>query len=144
MVNKFLGPVREVFNAENKEDAKAIDFVIKKRSSIFLSIQSQSNDRGKSRDITFIAMACVTPILEGDQLICMIVDYIGTTTKNLNDVLSGFNHPVFTGKCIGKFMLNLVEVIGWALSNETNKTSKILLKADKEKLVFINQSVFIS
>ena len=63
----------------------------------------------------------------------MIVDYIGTMTKYPNDVLSDFNCSVFTVKGIGKFMINLVQLIGWGLSKENHKTPKSLLKADTEK-----------
>ena len=137
LVKKFYDVVSEVFLDNAEAEAKLIKKVIEKSSTMFVSLQSQPKAAGEQRNITFIAFACVTPIFENKELICMIVDYIGVTTKSPNDVLSDFNHTFFTGKGIGKFMLNVVQGIGWALSTKNKEfCTKLLLKADEEKAGF--------
>ena len=104
-----------------------------KKSTLFVSIQAKSFPTQKSSVI--LCFAAVTCIRDNNKNFkCLIVDYFGTLKKDPKDVLNDYDYVSFTGKGLGKLMINLLQCLSYILSS--TKTTKVILKSDDDKASF--------
>ena len=62
---------------------------------------------------------------------CLVVDYFGTTSTLSKEILPSYKHHLFTGKGLGKLIINLIQVIATCFPKD--KTSPcVLLKANDD------------
>ena len=137
---KFIATVREIF--QEPSDSIGINYVVTKENTIFLSMTAKAGIEGTSNKSEYIAFAALTPIYLINIFQGFIIDYIGTTDKSPHDILPSYTKTTFSGKGIAKFLINMVQVLGYALSNEDLKHTQIILKAAEDKAAFYTHMGF--
>ena len=131
-----------MFN-QSKNDKKAIKTLLNKASTIFLSIQTKNYMEKKIKKEPFIiCFAAMQPIYDQDQFKGIYLDYIGTSNTSPRDIITDYDHNVFTGKGFGKFMVNVIQVIAWGISPKDKPSTKIVLKAADGLKTFYTQMGF--
>ena len=73
-----------------------------------------------------IGFVSLTKINNGRDTKLVIVDYFAVSDLNASDLIPSFEYERFQGKGVGKFLMNLVQVISNTLCNE--KENVVLLK----------------
>ena len=126
--DKFYTFLRSVFN-QAKDDKKGIRYVLNKSTTILLSIQLKNNLDKSKKDPFVLCCAAMQPIFDKTLFKGLYLDYIGTSNANPRDTITDYDNTVFTGKGFGKFMINVMQVIAWAISPKDKLTTKIVLKA---------------
>ena len=144
LVDTFREVIREVFDSNDTEDIKAINYVLDKKTTYFISVQAKSEVDGQSsKPPVFLSFASVTAMSDKENFKCLYVDYLGTTTKSPKDVLADYDHMNFTGRGLGKFMINLLQCLSFCLSTSKTPTTKIALKAAADKASFYTSMGFV-
>ena len=125
----FRNVMQKVFTDEG--DHRFFDKLMNRNSTIIVSIEVE-NTVSKLKKI--IAFASLTKIQQGREVILVIVDYFAVSDDKAFHYLPYFNYERFKGKGIGKFVLNLVQVISNTLCN--NKENMVLLKCTEDPKSF--------
>ena len=135
LIGQFQAEVSDVF--DSPDDLDGIEYVLKKKSTIFVSVQAKtSGSKSGKNPPVILCFAAVTTIHDNNNFKFLIVDYIGTSKKDPKGVLSDCDYVSFTGKGLGKLMINLLQCLCYVLSARKQKTTKLLLKSDDEKSSF--------
>ena len=139
--DKYYTFMTSLFN-QSKDDKSGIKVVLGKGSTIFVSIQAKNYLDKKKKEPILISFAAMQPIYDQDQFKGIYLDYLGTTNDSPRDIITNYDHNVFTGKGFGKFMVNVIQVIAWGISPKDKPTTKIVLKAADGLKTFYTQMGF--
>ena len=133
---KFQEAVQTVFTM-NKSDKTGLNYLLKQKDTIYVSVEAQSNLENKKSSPIVLAFGIALPIYDKQKLFqCLHVDYVGTTWSSPINVITDYDHKLFHGKGLGKFIINLLQIVAWNLSSEKYRNTKLLLKADEERKGF--------
>ena len=138
--------IRDVIQAvlerrfDDPSDHEGIRYILSKDTTYTITIGTD----GKHSNLEpsqIISLATFTTIYEDKKFITTIVDYIGTTSKEAKFLVPSYNPTVFTGKGLGKLMINLIQVVSHILSLQT--TSNVLIKCNGDLETFYSEIGFV-
>ena len=96
----------------NKADQSGLKYILRQNQTIYVSIEAESSIEGSKTQPIVLAFAVATPIFNiNKKFEFLIVDYLGTNSDSPRDLITDFNFAVFTGKGLGKFMINLLQIV---------------------------------
>ena len=119
-------------------DHQGIDYVLSKKATMILTIEKTLDTQMKEDDI--ISLATFAPLYDSTAMIGMVIDYIATTETEAKYILPLFQYTLFTGKGLGKLLINLIQVLAHVISNKD--TSNVLLKCNDELETFYTEIGF--
>ena len=111
----------------DKVDHSFFEILLKKKSTLILSLKAQSL---MSNEDMIIAFATFTMIKKNNKICRVIIDYFGCTEASPKKIIPSFNKERFHGKGISKLLINMIQVISNTLCND--KDNVILLKCTDE------------
>ena len=113
--------------------------MLRKKKTNIISISKKTN---KVKEDKIIAFATYTPLYGGSNFLGIIVDYIATTDVEVKYILPSYPRKLFTGKGLGKLIINLIQVIAHIMSGR--KKTNVMLKCNDDLTTFYEEIGFVS
>ena len=122
-------------------DHQTIECILKKRGTYAIAIYY----RGQYTNSTTVLSCGIFSVINNNKrnCICLIIDYLATTSAEVKNIMPGFSYKLFTGKGLGKLIINLIQVFGEHFS-WNKRIPSVILKATEESKSFYEEIGFLS
>ena len=126
-------------------DSPGINHILKKKGTYALTLQIKDAYIDEPKIVSYSVFSALynqkTVNNKPPTLNCVTVDYFGTTAQESKYVLPSYQHQVLSGKGIGRFLLNMTQLVCFVLSNK--KSYPILLKCNDDYKSFYEEVGFV-
>ena len=142
--NKLFNVMKECF-VKTVDDKGIYHTITKPGDTYALTIQMKDPFQEEATILAFCIFSLVynnkSPQQKKPTLFCAIVDYFGTIPSASKFVLPSFQHELFTGKGLGRFLLNMTQIFCFINSDQENYP--VLLKCNDDAKSYYEELGFI-